>query len=97
MHARTPDRVLIDKKKRNLSSSGFCSLSGSVKIKKSEKRDKYLDFIRELQKSVEHRVTVISITVGAWNGPQRLGKKTGGTENQRKKREHQDHSNVKMG
>ena len=37
-----------------------------VKIKESEKRDKYLDFTRELEKkSMDMKVTVIPIVVGA--------------------------------
>ena len=44
-----------------------------VKIKKSEKRDKYLDLNRELRKLWNMRVTVIPIVVGALGmAPKRL-------------------------
>ena len=69
-----------------------------VKIKENETRDKYLDLARELKIVVEH--------VGdgdtnsswcTWNSPQRLGKKTIGIGNQRKNRDHADHSMVEIG
>ena len=36
-----------------------------VKLKESEKRDKYLDLARELKKTVNMKVTVIPIVSGA--------------------------------
>ena len=36
-----------------------------VKLKESEKKDKYVDFARELKKTVEH-VTIIPIVIGVF-------------------------------
>ena len=48
-----------------------------VKVKENEKRDKYLDFAREL-KSIEHEDDGDTICSWcAWNYPKRIGKGTG--------------------
>ena len=36
-----------------------------LKLKESEKRDKYLDLARKLKKTMEHKVTVIPIVTSA--------------------------------
>ena len=53
--ARRPDLVVINKKKR------ICKIVDSavpvdhrIKLKESEKKDKYLDLARELKKTIEH-------------------------------------------
>ena len=55
-----------------------------VKLKENEKINKYLDLARELKKLWNMRVKVIPIVVGALGTvPPKIGKKTGGTGNQR--------------
>ena len=46
--ARQPDLVIVNKKKKNLLNSGLAI--HRVKLKEIEKRDKYLNFTRELKK-----------------------------------------------
>ena len=56
------DRVLINKKTENMSLVDFViQTNRRVKMKESEKIDKYLDFARELKKTV----TVIPIVISA--------------------------------
>ena len=50
--ARTPDLRIINKKE-NLQNCGLCCPHSEID-KKCEKRDKYLDFARELNKTIEH-------------------------------------------
>ena len=64
----------------------------------SEKRGKYLDLVRELVKHVE--LEGYSNTCSdwhTWNGPQRIGKRTGRTRNWRTNRDYPDYSIVKIG
>ena len=52
--ARKPD-LIINKKKRTCKIVDFAvSADHRIKLKESEKRDKYLDLARELKKTVEH-------------------------------------------
>ena len=70
-----------------------------VKIKESEKIEKYLDLARGLKKLWNMKVTVISIVVGAL-GMISKGldlQRTGRIENQKKKnQDHLDHSAVEI-
>ena len=67
-----------------------------MKIKEFEKISKYSNLARE-QKTVKHEGSSdINCNWCVWNGHQRLGKKTGGTGNQRKNRDHLDHSSIKI-
>ena len=63
MLAIRQDRVI---KQVNLLSCGFCSPKADhrVKIKKSENRDKYLDFSGRLRKLWNMKMTMIPIVVG---------------------------------
>ena len=38
-----------------------------IKLKKSEKKDKYLDFARELKKILNMKVAIITVAIGAFN------------------------------
>ena len=50
-----------------------------------------------MQKSLEYEGDGdINCKMRTWNGPQSIGKKSGGTGNQRKNRDHADHSSVKI-
>ena len=65
----------------------------SLKIKESEKIDKYLDLARGLKKKAM-KYERGSYTSWLWNSPQRLGKKSGGIGNLRENRDHTDRSTV---
>ena len=58
--ARRPDLIIINQKKKKKEKK-ICkidefalSADHRIKLKESEKRDKYLDLIRELKKTMEH-------------------------------------------
>ena len=60
-----------------------------VKIKESEKINKYIDFAREQKKLWKMKVTVIPIVVGALGTVHKeTGKEIGGTRDQRKNQDH---------
>ena len=53
--ARQPDLMIVKKKKRTCQIVNFAiPTDHRVKLKESEKRDKYLDLARELKKTMEH-------------------------------------------
>ena len=51
-------------------------LEHNVKIKESERMNKFLDFAREVKKLWNMKVMVVLIVT--WDGPKRFGRKTGG-------------------
>ena len=61
--ARRPDLEIVNKKKKNL--QNWTLPFQLTTEKESEKRDKYLDFGRELKKRWTKKVTVIPIVIGA--------------------------------
>ena len=72
----------------------FVVLANKVKIKESEKIDKYLDLAWELKKlwSMTVTVTVILIVIDPWNFHKGFGKETGGGGDQRKNQNYLDYS-----
>ena len=70
--ARRPDFIIINKKKKKKKKKiceivDFAALADHrIKLKKSEKRDKYLDLARELKKLWNMKVTIISIVIVAF-------------------------------
>ena len=53
--ARPPDFIIINKKKRIYKIVDFAVPADlRIKLKECEKKDKYLDFARELKKTIEH-------------------------------------------
>ena len=63
-------------------------------MKKREKIDKYLIFVRKLWNK---NVSVILIGVWcAWNIPRALGKETGRIGNQKKNQDHINYNSVKL-
>ena len=67
-----------------------------IKIKEREKIGKYLDLTRELKKTWNFGVIVIPIIVGVLETVSKGSKKTGGTINQSKNRDHFKYSIVKI-
>ena len=62
--ARLSDLVIVNKNKRTCRIVDFAVLADHrVKLKESEKRDKYLDFAKELKQLCNMKVTVISILI----------------------------------
>ena len=60
-----------------------------VKLKESEKKDKYLDLARDLKKTVEHeRDDYLNCNKCSWYSYQRIDTKTGGLGNKRTSGDH---------
>ena len=69
-----------------------------VKIRESEKRDKYLDLAREQKKAAKHEHDDdTDCNWSAQNNPQRLGKETRRLRNQMMSGDHPDYSIIKIG
>ena len=65
--ARRPDLMIIHKKKKICKIVDFAvPADHRIKLKECEKRDKYLDFARELKKLWNMKVTIIPIVIGAF-------------------------------
>ena len=65
--ARRPDQVVVDKKKRTYQIVDFDAPADHwVKLKDSEKKDKYLELARELKKLCNVQVKVIPIVIVAF-------------------------------
>ena len=59
--------IMINKKKRTCKIVDFALLiDHGIKLKESEKKDKYLDLTRELKKLWNMKVTIIPIMIGAF-------------------------------
>ena len=64
--ARRPDLIIINKRKRICKIVDFAVLADHrIKLKESEKKDKYLDLARELKKLWNMKVTIVPIVIGA--------------------------------
>ena len=69
-----------------------------VKLKKSEKKDMYLDLARELKKIVEHESDVhTNCNWCSWYSHQRFNKGTGGLGNEWTSGYHPNYCNIGMG
>ena len=65
--ARRPDLITINKKKRICKIVDFAvPADHRIKLKKCEKKDKYLDLARELKKLWNMKVAIIPIVIGAF-------------------------------
>ena len=65
--ARRPDLIIINKKKRTCKIVHFAvPADHRIKQKECEKKDKYLDFAREMKKLWNMQVTLIPIVIGAF-------------------------------
>ena len=66
--ARRPDIIIIIKKKREFFKIVDLAVPADhiIKLKKRKKKDKYLDFARELKKLWNMKVTIIPIVIGAF-------------------------------
>ena len=72
--------------------------NNSVKIKESEKKDKYLDLARELKKTMERGGDGdINCNWCTRNNPRKLNKETGRFRNRRTSGDYQDYSVIKIG
>ena len=60
-----------------------------VKLREREKREKYLDLVRKLKKTMEHE-SVTNCNWCARNNPQKIGKGTGRIRTQRTSGDHPD-------
>ena len=77
--ARQPDRIIFNKKERNCRIVYFAVLvDHRIKLKEYEKRDKYLNFARELKKAVEYESDdYTNCNWWSWYTHQRIGIRTG--------------------
>ena len=63
--ARSPDLIIINKKKRICKIVDFAvPADHRIKLKECEKKDKYLDLAKELKKLWNMKVTIIPIVIG---------------------------------
>ena len=67
--ARRPDLIIINKKKKKRESENIFDFAvpadHGINLKESEKKDKYLDFAREIIKLWNMKVTIVPIVIGA--------------------------------
>ena len=64
--ARRPDLIIINKRKRICKLVDFAVPAvHRIKLKESEKKDKYIDLARELKKLLNMKVTIVPIVIGA--------------------------------
>ena len=74
--ARIPDLIIINKKKRTWKIVDFAvPADHRIKLKECEKKDKYLDPVRQLKKLWNMQVSIIPIVIGAFGT---VTKRTGG-------------------
>ena len=64
--ARTSDLIIINKKKEFAKLSTLLSRLTTINLKECEKKDKYLDFARELKKLWNRKLTIVPIVIGAF-------------------------------
>ena len=66
--ARRPDLIIINKKKKRTCKIVHFAVPADhrIKLKECEKRDKYLDLVRELKKLWNMLVTIIPIVIGGF-------------------------------
>ena len=63
---RRPDLIIINKKERICKIVDFAvPADHSIKLKKCEKKDKYLNLARELKKQWNMKVTIVPIVISA--------------------------------
>ena len=72
--ARRPDLIIINKKKSTCRIVDFAVTADyRIKLKESEKKDKYLDLARELKKLWNVKVTIIQIVISVfWYSHQKI-------------------------
>ena len=64
--ARQPDLIINNKKMRTCKIVNFAvPADHRVKLKENEKKDKYLDLVRELKKLWNRKVTIIPVVIDA--------------------------------
>ena len=69
-----------------------------TKIKESEKRDKFLDLVRELKKVFEHEDgSDTNCCYSTWNNPQRINEGTGRLRNLKASGDHSNYNIVEIG
>ena len=62
-----PDLIIINRKERICKIVDFAgSADHRIKLKECEKKDKYLDFARELNKLWNKKVSIVPIVIGAF-------------------------------
>ena len=94
--ARRPDRIKINKKKKKKNKQNY-GLCNRIKLKESEKKDKYLDLARELKKLWNIQVSYINRGRCFWYSHQRIIKGTRELGNKRSNGDHPNYYIIKNG
>ena len=96
--ASRPVLEIVDKKKRTCCIVDFAIPADlSMKLKESEKKDKYLDIAKEIKKTMEHESNCdTSCDWHARYSNQRIDKGIGGLRNEKTGRDHPNDS-IKIG
>ena len=96
--ARRPDLVIINKKITCRIVNFRVPADHRVKLKESEKENKYIDLARELKKTVEHKSNgYTNCRWCSWFSHQRVGARIGGLGNKRTNGGHLDHIIIEIG
>ena len=67
--ARRPGLIIVNKKKKRICKIVDIAVPSEhrIKLKESEKKDKYLDLARDLKKLLNMKVTIMRIVMGAFS------------------------------
>ena len=97
--ARRPNLIIINKKKKTYKIVDFAvPIDHRIKLKESEKKDKYLDLAWELKKTKEHKGdNYINRDWCFWYRHQRIIKGTGGLGGSRTSGDHPNYSIIEDG
>ena len=96
---RRTDLIIINKKKKTCKIVDFAvSPDLRVKLKESEKKDKYLDLTGNLKKTVGHESNLYTNRNWFfWHSHRRIDKGTGGLENKRSSGDHPNYCIMEIG
>ena len=96
--ARRPDFIIIDRKKRTCKIVDLVvSTDHRVKLKRSEKNDKYLDFTWEVKKMELENDGYVSYNCHPGYSHQRTYKRTGGLGNKKTSGDHPNYCIIEIG
>ena len=104
--ARRPDLIIINKKKKRickivdfavLAKSTILQVLFLIKLKESEKKDKYLDLARKLMKLEYKSDNYIDCNWCSWYSHQRINKGFGGLGNERTSGSHLNYCIIEIG
>ena len=96
--ARRPDIVIVIKKRTCQIVDFAVPADHRVKLKESEKNDKYLELARELKNTIEHASDDgTSLNLFSWYNHQRRDSRTGGHGNKKTRGDQSNYSIIEIG